>query len=93
MTPTSYHFSLIQTELSSRLYSASGTKIVDLPPLELLYYASGSANMRLTNTGHSLRLDSGNCKNVVFPEIYGGEFFGAKIDVVILSSLPMLRES
>ena len=52
-----------------------GTKIVDLPPLELLYYASGSANMRMTNTGHSLRLDSGNCKNVVFPEIYGGRPF------------------
>ena len=55
--------------------SVPGTKIVDLPPLELLYYASGSANMRMTNTGHSLRLDSGNCKNVVFPEIYGGRPF------------------
>ena len=52
---------------------------MDLPPLELLYYAAGAANMRLTNTGHSLRLDSGNCKNVVFPEIYGGECLGVKL--------------
>ena len=58
---------------------------MDLPPLEFLYYASGSANMRLTNTGHSLRLDSGNCKNVVFPEIHGGEFLCAELKDGILN--------
>ena len=83
MTPARPPACLLHIHASANLIRAfmilpsflPGTKIVDLPPLELLYYASGSANMRMTNTGHSLRLDSGNCKNVVFPEIYGGRPF------------------
>ncbi len=40
--------------------------------LEFEYYTSSSANLRLSNTGHSIKIDSGNCKNVIFPKISKG---------------------